>query len=177
MVTLKVDVTYNANSYISSNVALSYFQIIPTGLAVFGIENGVSSVLIGSNQEFNLQPSIYSIDLDNLVTPDKLSFTYYCQTVNISSASSAISPQADLKTYSNDPNLVMMRSRTCFGNNSKIKLYLYFLILTVYKEFLNEKKSKIKKIRSFYLIYEKRFFIFELLNRSNIFLFFWNQHA
>ena len=75
LVTLKVDVTYNANSYISSNVALSYFQIIPTGLAVFGIENGVSSVLIGSNQEFNLQPSIYSIDLDNLVTPDKLSFT------------------------------------------------------------------------------------------------------
>ena len=42
-----------------SNTALTYIQIIPTGLAIFAIENGVSSQLIGAEQPFVLNPAEY----------------------------------------------------------------------------------------------------------------------
>ena len=116
--TLQVPVTYNLVNQITSNLIETYVQIIPTGLAVFAIENGVSSVLIGSRQAFSLQPSIYTIDMDSIITPDKLSFTYFCKTVNLSDTSTVVSSLNDLKTYKNNPNLNMIRNQTCFGINS-----------------------------------------------------------
>ena len=116
---LEVGVTYNTISFVASNVAQTFIQIIPTGLAVFAIQNGVSSVLIGSLQAFSLQPSIYTIDMDDIVTPDKLSFTYFCKTVNLSDPNSVFYSQNDLNAYKNNPNLVMSRNQTCFGVSSK----------------------------------------------------------
>lgn len=119
MFELKVNVSYNTNSFIASNVAQTYIQIIPTGLAVFAFENGVSNLFIGSIQEIRLQPSIYTLDLDSKITPDKLNFSYFCKTVNLSESNSAVNSQIDLMTYKNNPNLVMNRNFSCFGTSSK----------------------------------------------------------
>ena len=115
----QVIVTFNGNSQISSNMAETYIQIIPTGLAVFAIENGVSSVLLGTKQSFNLQPSVFSIDFDNIVQPSQLNFTYYCKMVNLSDANSLNTPASsiDLLSYKNNQALTMDRNLNCFANN------------------------------------------------------------
>ena len=116
----QVMVTFNGNSQISSNLAETYIQIIPTGLAVFAIENGVSSVLIGTKQSFALQPSVFSLDFDNIIQPSKLNFAFYCKTVNLSDPNSINTPAStiDLLSYKNNQALIMDRNLNCFGNNS-----------------------------------------------------------
>ena len=124
---LKVTVKYNTNSFKSANSS-TYIKIIPTGLAVFAIENGVSTVLIGSNQAFNLQPTVYSFDMDNLIKADKLSFVYYCRTANQSGSNNVLNSQTDLKSFKSNANLVMDRNQNCFGSSSKKNFILYVWI-------------------------------------------------
>lgn len=116
----QVTVTFNGNSQISSNLAETFIEIIPTGLAVFAIANGVSSVLIGTKQPFTLQPSVFSMDFDNIIQPSQLNFTYYCKTVNQSDPNSLNVPAStiDLLSYKNNQALIMDKTWTCFGNNS-----------------------------------------------------------
>ena len=132
----QVIVKFNGNSQISSNLAETYIQIIPTGLAVFAIENGVSSVLIGTKQSFDLQPSMFSIDFDNIIQPSELNFTYYCKTVNLSDPNSInnLTSKIDLLSYKNNQTLVMDRNVNCFGNSSKITL-IFFQVLIKFKNF------------------------------------------
>lgn len=117
----QVIATFNKISEISSNIPETFIKIIPTGLAVFAIQNGVSNILIGSLQSFNLQPSVYSIDFDNLIQPSELNFTYYCKTVDLSDPNSinASVGSIDLLTFKNQA-LIMDRNLSCFGNNSII---------------------------------------------------------
>ena len=74
---LFVNVTFNVSVTLTSNVVYSFVEVKPSGLAVYAVKNGVSNVLIGSNQEFFLQPGLYSYDLDDVITADKLSFVFY----------------------------------------------------------------------------------------------------
>ena len=115
--TLQVDV--NFNGLIVSSSAQTYVEIIPTGLAVFALENGVSSVLVGSKQAFNLNPSLYTFDMDGIVTPDKLSFVFYCKTVNTSDQNRIVNMQNDLKTFQTN-NLALTRDQNCFNASSKL---------------------------------------------------------
>jgi len=115
--TLQVDVSFNG--LIVSSSAQTYVQIIPTGLAVFALENGVSSVLVGSKQAFNLNPSLYTFDMDGIVTPDKLSFVYYCRTVNVTDKNRIVNIQNDLKTFQTNAKLALVREQNCFGATSK----------------------------------------------------------
>ena len=120
MFQFQVVVSFNGMSQISSNVAVTYMQVIPTGLAVFSIANGVSYVLIGTNQLFSLQPSVYSVDLDNIVVPSQLTFAYYCKTVNLSDPNSMNAPasQFDLLSYKTN-QAVLNWNPDCFVNSSK----------------------------------------------------------
>ena len=117
----QVTVTFNGNSQISSNLAETFIEIVPTGLAVFAIENGVSSVLIGTKQSFYLQPSVFSLDFDNIIQPSQLNFTYFCKTVNQSDPNSINTPVGtiDLFSYKLNQALTMDKSLNCFGDNSK----------------------------------------------------------
>ena len=119
MFQFQVLVSFNGMSQISSNVAVTYMKIIPTGLAVFGIANGVSYVLIGTNQLFSLQPSVYSMDLDNIVVSSQLNFAYFCKTVNLSDPNSVNTPasQIDLLSY-NTNQAVLNWNQDCFVNSS-----------------------------------------------------------
>lgn len=78
---LFVNVTFNVSVTLTSNVVYSYVEVIPSGIAVYSVKNGVSNILIGSNQEFLLQPALYSYDMDDVITADKLGFVLYCQTI------------------------------------------------------------------------------------------------
>jgi hypothetical protein len=117
--TLQVDVSFNG--MIVSSSAQTYVQIIPTGLAVFALENGVSSVIIGSKQAFSLQPTTYTFDRDDIIQPSQLTFVYYCKTINISDPNSVNTQTSifDLSSYKNNTILSMDRTINCFGNNSK----------------------------------------------------------
>ena len=54
----EVNVTMTVDPYINfTSSGYSYFKIVPTGLAINGIENGITSLFIGSNQEFYLTPA------------------------------------------------------------------------------------------------------------------------
>ena len=101
-----------------TNTAQTYTQIIPTGLAVFGIANGISSQLIGSTQPFVLNPVAYSFDMDNLVVLSSLQFDFYCQTINVNQSTLLASSQLampSLKAYTTNSSLVLAKNVTCFG--------------------------------------------------------------
>ncbi len=115
----QVDITEKSNLLLSNNIE-TFIQIIPTGLNVFAIRNGIKNQLIGYNQEFTLSPAEYSKDLDDLILPSSLSFKFYCRTLNLnnnfkSSQINLIDLMTTLKTV---PSLPMNRTTTCFSSTS-----------------------------------------------------------
>ena len=117
---LQVIVIFNTNKNVT-NTDETFIEIIPTGLAVFALENGVSSTLIGSQQALTLSPSVFTKDMDEIITPDKLAFKFYCKTINPYSKNE-ISSSIDLATYKNNATLDFIRNQTCFGSKSELFL-------------------------------------------------------
>jgi hypothetical protein len=115
----------------------TYFFIRPSGFYVFGIENGITSVLIGSDQRFYLNASNYSMDFDDVIDPSILNYKYYCQTIDSTNQSFGMQ-MIDLNTYKTNPSLLMNRNFTCFSSIGKryfvIEFYLekYKAILFMY---------------------------------------------
>ena len=72
--TLKIVLSKNAYNYQSER----YFEVIPSGITVFGLENGNTQAYIGKNQSFELNPPKYSFDLDMLTEMSSLTFKFYC---------------------------------------------------------------------------------------------------
>jgi len=104
---------------LTNNLA-TYVQIVPTGFAVFGLQNGVSGLLVGTQQSFSLKPALYSLDLDSLVQPSSLQYKFYCFTINQNSITTVnTSLSVDLFTYKNNSLLQMNSNATCFQTNSK----------------------------------------------------------
>ena len=104
-----------------SNAALTYIQIVPTGVAVFGIENGVSAQMIGAQQAFALNPAAYSVDMDFIISASTLTYVFYCNAINLTQATSAsASPSLDasLEQYKANSQLVMNWPQTCFSSSS-----------------------------------------------------------
>ena len=65
----KITFTYQAESF---------FEIIPSGVTVFGLENGNTQAYVGKNQSFELNPPLYSFDLDFIASMSSLTFKFYC---------------------------------------------------------------------------------------------------
>ncbi len=114
-----------------SNTANTFIQIIPSGLAIFGLQNGISSQLVGSSQSFTLNPALYSLDLDYLLSMNKLNYTFFCNSINNNWLNSSSKATIDLATYKKNPQLVMEWNVTCFDSNSKI-FHMYFHIYFYY---------------------------------------------
>ena len=117
---LKVIVIFNTNKNVT-NTDETFIEIIPTGLAVFALENGVSSTLIGSQQALTLSPGVFTKDMDEIITSDKLTFKFYCKTIN-SYSKNEISSSIDLAIYKNNATLELIRNQTCFGSKSELFL-------------------------------------------------------
>ena len=58
--------------------AASFLEIIPSGVTVFGLENGNTQAYVGKNQSFVLNPPLYSFDLDFIASMSSLTFKFYC---------------------------------------------------------------------------------------------------
>ena len=104
----------------------TYFFVRPSGFFVFGIENGITNVLIGSDQRFYLNASNYSMDFDGVIDPSTLNYRYYCQTIDSTNQSFGMQ-MIDLYTYKTDSSLTMNRNLTCFSSNGK-----FFLTIKIY---------------------------------------------
>ena len=118
---LEVKMTYNIGLLTPSMSSFlkTYIQIIPTGIMVKAIQNGISSILIGSQQNFTLNPSKYSSDLDNLITPSQiLQFKFYCTTILVNSTMNQ-SQEDLLSIKTSGISSKLFRNRTCFDSISK----------------------------------------------------------
>ncbi len=102
-----------------TNSISTFIQIIPTGLAVFAVQNGISSLLIGSRQNLILKPDVFSVDLDYLISPNSLQYKIFCSTINTTLSSTVNNVKnIDLLTYKSNSSLKMASNETCFASNS-----------------------------------------------------------
>ena len=116
----------SSNILLSSNVPIIYVEIVPTGLAVFALANGVSGIMIGYQQAYTLYPGLYSIDFDYIIAPSILNFTFFCSTVMLSTPSSASINNYDLMAYKLNSSMVMSANHTCFAFNCNL-LFIFFI--------------------------------------------------
>ena len=93
----------------------TYRKIIPTGIAVFGLENGVSSTTIGLKQLFLLNPSKFSFDFDYVASMQTLKFDFYCRKLFKNQTNSTI-----LLQYLNN-NTFIYNSQYCFNKSGNLK--------------------------------------------------------
>ena len=105
-----------------SNVS-TYIRVVPTGIVVNALESGVQRISIGSNQTLIFNPVFYSFDLDNIVSPQSLSFIFFCQTIN-ANETFVSKENIDLYQYNMNSSLIMNSNLTCFDSNSKLLLFL-----------------------------------------------------
>ena len=132
----EVNVTMTVDPYINfTNFRYNYFKIVPSGIAINGIENGVTSLFIGSNQEFHLTPTNYSYDLDELADLSSLNYKYYCRTIDLTSILIDNSTMTDLGTYKTNAGLAMNANKNCFSSSAASK---FWLILKIIKNFFND---------------------------------------
>ena len=115
-VQLRANLIANASYNTFYSTATSYVQILPTGLVVNALQNGVSSQLVGFNQAFVLDPALYSIDLDYLLTNmSSLSFAFFC-TISTNTVSSN---QNLLACKTNPSSCTFLANQTCFSSSSR----------------------------------------------------------
>jgi hypothetical protein len=107
----------NSGGSFTSSIS-TYIQIVPTGLAIFALQNGISTILIGYGQTQVLDPTKYSFDFDNVASISTLSYKYYCVTI-LTSLSAISSSSIDLATYKSNPKLSMSSNQTCFSSSGK----------------------------------------------------------
>ena len=112
--TYQVSISVQSMASFTSSVS-TCIQIVPTGLAIFALQNGISSLLIGYGQSQILSPPLYSFDFDALAIISSLTFKYYC---SVSSSSSSNLNKIDLATYKKNPSYSTMNaSQDCFSSN------------------------------------------------------------
>ena len=121
----------NQNYWYYQASAETYFEIVPSGIVVYGLENGNNDLYIGYNQMIELNPIKYSFDLDNLTSMQALKFEFYCRNVSQTSISqNATQFQSNSTNLETVKNLLVSQSpEFCFSTSSKIKI----------KKFLNFK--------------------------------------
>ena len=91
----------------------TYIKIIPTGLAIFGLENGVSCTSIGFKQTFVLNPAAFSIDFDYIASFQTLKFDFFCRKI----FKNQINKNASLQYLNDDSASINLFS--CFNSTGK----------------------------------------------------------
>ena len=122
----EINTTCSVFTFFSRNE--TFFRIRPSGLFVFGIQNAVTSILIGSDQRFYLNASNYSIDYDEIINPADLNYRYYCKTLDLTNQSYEMQI-IDLYSFQANSSLVMNRNKTCFSSSCK---KIYYVIKVLY---------------------------------------------
>jgi len=134
----QTNVSISSNNVLLTNNITTYVQIVSTGLAVYGLQNGINGLSIGTQQTLNLNPALYSFDMDNLIQPSSLQFKFFCYTITAGSNIAVNTSQSiDLLTYKNNSQLQINRNTTCFSSSgnlfysfflkSKYRFYIFFI--------------------------------------------------
>ena len=124
VVQLRVDLIANASYNTLYSNTTTYVEIVPTGLVISALQNGVSSQLVGFSQEFFLDPVSYSLDLDNLLTNmSSLSFVFFCSIISTNTVSSS---QNLVDCKANPSSCSFLANQTCFSSTSK-EFHRFFL--------------------------------------------------
>jgi hypothetical protein len=79
MFTYSVTISTSGGSVTQS--ATTYVKIVPTGLNVFGFQNGILEQTYATGLEIVIDAGSNTIDLDGLAKPSSLNYTFYCQIV------------------------------------------------------------------------------------------------
>ena len=108
----KVDILVLSTRKNFSVESTTYIQIIPSGLAVYALANGIQIITIGNEQSLILNPLAFSFDFDNLAFMDNLTYKFYCSPVYLNTWSNTI----DLAEYTKNSSLIMNSSQTCFSS-------------------------------------------------------------
>ena len=79
------EIKYTVTLIASTNTTLTstaraFVEIKPSGIIVYGLQNGISLVSIGTAQSLSFSPNSFSLDADQVVSPSNLVFTYNCRT-------------------------------------------------------------------------------------------------
>ena len=114
--TFQVSLTLSDGRILTS-MASTFVQIVPTGLAVYALQNGVANILVGSQQPLTLDPASYSVDLDYLIATSSLQYTFYCHTLDVKSNNLLAYSLPDLLTYKLNSALAMASNQSCFDSN------------------------------------------------------------
>ena len=101
-------------------------------MSVSSLQNGITSLSIGTQQTLSLEPDVYSVDFDNLKSSSQMKFQFYCRTLSNgitynqypTTAYNTLIDLYQLKynaTYSSYP---LSSINTCFNSLSKNKFSL-----------------------------------------------------
>ena len=115
----QVNILLTDSGKVYTNNASTFIQIIPTGLVVYTLQNGIQSISIGFEQSLNLSPPKYSFDYDNLAQIKNLTFKFYCSPINSNSID--VSKSIDLASLKRNSSLI----QACFSSEG-FKLILTF---------------------------------------------------
>ncbi|CAF0988120.1 unnamed protein product, partial [Brachionus calyciflorus] len=110
----------------------TYIEIVPGGVAVFSLENGLDYLKIGKNQSLELNPLKYAYDMDKLTDTSLLDFKFYCflsdkDETDFGKKIEIISVVQDIFTIKNSG----LNKSECFINTSKIHLNSNGKVLTI----------------------------------------------
>jgi hypothetical protein len=101
--TYTVTLSYAANGGGSfTQSATTYAKIVPSGLNVFGFTNGILQQAYGSAQAITVDAGSNTLDLDSLINPASLNYTFYCQRVP--------TVQSGVLFFSNDNPITILSS-------------------------------------------------------------------
>lgn len=114
--TAEVIVTVNGRPDIPSHFIgtdYTYLRVIPSGITVFGLQNGIDYTLIGRNQGLELNAPLYSFDMDDIIQTSSLKFEYFC---SIKRLNGSIMNKTDLLTLKKQGKI---DSDSCFSSTGK----------------------------------------------------------
>ncbi|RNA19749.1 polycystic kidney disease 1-like 2 [Brachionus plicatilis] len=63
-----------------------YIELVPGGIAIFCLENGLDFIRLGQKQTLELNPLRYAYDIDFLVQPDSLDYNFFCTVIDKSNS-------------------------------------------------------------------------------------------
>ncbi|CAF1003732.1 unnamed protein product [Brachionus calyciflorus] len=121
-----------------------YIQIVPGGIALFCLENGLDRIKIGKKQTLELNPIKYAYDMDFLVNPSSLNYSFYCISTNSSQNSQDIidinfSESDNLYIFKNSENITLKNE--CFNSSDDLEFDLTGKILAIKNNTLINKNN------------------------------------
>jgi hypothetical protein len=117
----------SASSFTASTY--TYVRIAPAGVVVFAFAQGLQAITRGTQQSVELNPGLYSYDIDGIESAMSLAYKYYCRTID--SGSYNAYPTSQLYSYNVNMDLATMQvtndstmytNKSCFSSSSEYRM-------------------------------------------------------